>query len=372
MIDKYAIIRKINLKGKIMKKLSIAVIVILIMSICVLAGCGHSTAYDTSWINDKNYDLSLPTLGDDWYEVFTDNFDGTALNENIHWGSEELAEKYSNGIWTYSPHGERRKTDYEKHPEYTNYWCDDMVEVKDGYVVIKSVQTDNHVCSSGVCPTGVGRFCGGIETRKIVEKEIVDESGDLTKGDADDILFGQAFGYFEATVKFPKAEGLWSAFWLQSSNQRLISAEGVDGTEIDIYESAFIKNPTVMGNALLWNGYGDYAKVAGSLYDTKTDLYDGFHTFALKWTPNYYVFYVDGNPIWATMGGGVSRVREFLRLTVEMDNGDGYGPHGEKIGKFKDNDSLFLIDSVRVWQNKNYEKYELSEDLFYGELDKKN
>lgn len=355
-----------------MKRFIIAVVLILAVSMTVLTGCGHSTAYDTSWINDENYDLTLPTLGDEWYEVFTDEFEGDALNQNIHWGNDELASKYSEGIWTYSPHGHRRDTDYKNKPEYTNYWCDDMVEVKDGLVAIKAVQTDSHSCSNGICPTSSGRFSGGIETRRLVKTEVVDSSGDVTKGDADDILFGQAFGYFEAKVKLPKAEGLWSAFWLQSSNQRLISSEGVDGTEIDIFESAFIKNPTVMGNALLWNGYGGYAKVEGSLYDTKTDLYDGFHTFALKWTPNYYVFYVDGNPIWATMGGGVSRVREFLRLTVEMDNGDGYGPHGERIGKFKDNNSVFLVDSVKVWQNRNYEKYELSEDLFYGELDKRN
>ena len=46
----------------------------------------------------------------------------------------------------------------------------------------------------------------------------------------------------------------------------------------------------------------------------------------MKWTPEYYVFYIDGKPTWASMGGGVSKVQEFLRLTVEIDAGDAYGP----------------------------------------------
>ena len=81
------------------------------------------------------------------------------------------------------------------------------------------------------------------------------------KGSSDEILFGQAFGYFEARVKFPDTDGLWSAFWLQSSNQRKVASEGVDGTEIDIFESAFRRSKTSkMGHALLWNGYGAFPR----------------------------------------------------------------------------------------------------------------
>ena len=76
------------------------------------------------------------------------------------------------------------------------------------------------------------------------------------------------------------------------------------------------------------------------------------HTFALKRSPGYYVFYIDGEPTWASMGGGVSKVKEFLRLTVEIDAGDGWGPHGQEIGQFDDkSESVFYIDYVKVWQN---------------------
>ena len=93
----------------------------------------------------------------------------------------------------------------------------------------------------------------------------------------------------------------------------------MDGTEIDIFESAFRRSKTSkMGHALLWNGYGAFSKVDDSIVELEQDLYDGYHTFALKWTPEYYVFYIDGKPTWASMGGGVSKVQDFLRLTVEL------------------------------------------------------
>ncbi len=315
---------------------------------------------DDDW-TEKDYDLSLPVLGEDgWYLVFEDNFDGSELNEGIIFGENYEG---SNEIWTTSPHAIRWESDNKNKPEQNVYWCPDAVSVADGTLQIRSFYSDNHVCPDGTCPSE-GRFTGGVETRAVVGDQ------NDNKGSSDKLLFAQAFGYFETRVKFPDADGLWSAFWLQSSNMRKIGAEGVDGTEIDVFESAFIKHPKKMGHALLWNGYGEYAKVDDHIVDTGTDLYDGYHTFALKWTPLYYVFYIDGQPTWASMGGGVSHVKEFLRLTVEIDAGDGYGPHGQRIGKFdEDGESVFYVDYVKVWQNSSYAQYEISDEAFAGELD---
>ncbi len=94
-----------------------------------------------------------------------------------------------------------------------------MVSVADGYVSIRACESDSHSCSKGLCPSG-GRFSGGIETRRIIS----DDFGD-NKGDSDELLFSQAYGYFETRVRFPDAPpGLWAAFWLQSSNQRKVAA----------------------------------------------------------------------------------------------------------------------------------------------------
>lgn len=355
-----------------------------------LAGCSNFKE-DNTWKERDFYDASLPDFSkitaenglgianvtdDGWYLVMQDDFKGTKLNE----GTIIAPELQTDEIWTTSPHGIRWDKEGDKkvkEEDRWNYWCSDMLSLDGEHAVIKSEFKSGVTCpeclaayekSSGKKADSIsGRFTTGIETRRLVKNEGIDS----TKGDSDDLLFAQAFGYFEARVQFPKATGLWSAFWLQSSNQRKIYNEGLDGTEIDVYESAFIKNPTRMGHALLWNGYGKYAKVEGNILDTKKDLYDGFHTFGLKWTPEYYVFYIDGVPTWASMGGGVAKVKEFLRLTVEIDVGDGWGPHGQKIGQFKSAPD-FLIDYVKVYQNENFTPFEMKDSYFKGELDKAN
>lgn len=239
-----------------------------------------------------------------------------------------------------------------------------MVEVKNSNAVIHSRYEENHTCD-GNCPAK-GLFTSGIETRRIVG------DNNNNKGTSDELLFSQAFGYFECKVKLPDADGLWSAFWLQSSNMRKVGNDGEDGTEIDVYESAFRRSETSkMGHALLWDGYSKDGKIDDYIGTLEQNLYDGYHTFALKWTPEYYVFYIDGVATWASEGGGVSKVKEFLRLTVEIDAGNEYGPHGQIIGTFSGENSDFLIDYVKVWQNENYEPFIKADSEFGGDLDLK-
>lgn len=336
--------------------------VVLAMAAVILCSCS-AEKQDESWKNG-NYDLSVPQLGQDgWYMVFEDDFEGDSLNEGITFGENYTG---SHEIWTTSPHAIRWESNDEDKPEQACWWCPNAVSLQDGNLVITSQYENNHTCS-GNCPAE-GRFTGGIETRKI--------NGDQNsnKGENDELLFAQAFGYFEVRAKLPEAQGMWSAFWLQSSNMRKPSAEGVDGTEIDVFESAFINSKSSqMGHALLWNGYGEYADSQAYITDLEQDLYDGWHTYALKWTPEYYVFYIDGVATWATTAGGVSHVKEFLRLTCEIDAGDEWGPHAQKIGAFDTKSkSEFLVDYVKVWQNSEYEQYEISDDKFAGTLDTEN
>lgn len=350
-----------KLNNKIMMILAVILAAGIIASVLIAVSVKRKN--DPNRWKEQGYDLSLPVLNKDgWYMVFEDDFNGTKLNEGIKFGEKYTGNKE---IWTTSPHAVRWQSDDESKPEQGCWWCPEMVEVKDSKAIIHSRYEENHTCD-GDCPSK-GRFTSGIETRLI--------SGDKNnnKGTSDTLLFAQAFGYFECRVKFPKSQGLWSAFWLQSSNMRQVGNKGKDGTEIDIYESAFLNNETSrMGHALLWDGYGKRAKVADYIGNLLQDLYDGFHTFALKWTPEYYVFYIDGVATWASEAGDVSRVKEFLRLTVEIDAGDGFGPHGQEIGLFSHNNSEnddFEIDYVKVWQNENYEKYIKDDSEFKGSFD---
>ena len=290
-----------------------------------------------------------------WYPTLIDNFDVT-YNENRGLNPD---------IWATSRHDIRHETNKKFHPEYADVWCPQMVSVVNNQVVVKAAYDDNHTCE--VCKSygyTKARFTGGFETRDEVlikdsnGKPVLDENG--KRQYKSNILWGQAYGYFEASVKFPDADGMWSAFWLQGNEMREIGFDGTDGTEIDIYESAFRKdNKKVsrMGHALLWNGYGSSAKVEGHINKLEQNLYDGkFHTFSLLWTPQCYIFFIDGYATWATNGGGISRVPEFIRFTNEIDTGDGWGQHGQKIGQFKhDQENYFYIDYVKVYQNIKFE-----------------
>lgn len=286
-----------------------------------------------------------------WYATLIDNFDVT-YEENSGLNPE---------IWTTSRHDIRWESNKKNHPEYANYWCSEMVSVVDGNVIVKAEYDDNHTCE--VCKSignTKGRFTGGFETRNEVFNGKVD-SNNKRQYDSN-IIWAQAFGYYETRVKFPNVDGMWSAFWLQGNEMREIGFDGIDGTEIDVFESAFRYNNdevSRMGHALLWNGYGQSARVEGSILRLQQNLYDGnYHTFSLLWTPDCYIFFIDNIATWATDAGGVSRVPEFLRFTCEIDAGDEFGPHGQKIGAFPhDVTGEFVVDYIRVYQNENYEKF---------------
>lgn len=297
---------------------------------------------------DQNGEASENANPDGWFPTLIDNFDVT-YDTNRGLNPE---------IWATSRHDMRTKSPYVFHKDYSSYWCDEMVSVNNGIVSIKAQYEKDHKCA--VCNgNGIkkGRFTGGFETRAEVLSE---GSTNKNRGYNSNILWGQAFGYFETEVKFPTVDGMWSAFWLQSNEMREIGNDGRDGTEIDIFESAFGKRNNEMsrmGHALLWNGYGQSGKVQGAINDLgDNNLYDGaWHKFSLLWTPECYIFFIDGIATWATDAGGISTVPEFIRFTCEIDQGDGYGPHGEYIGKFPhDKVGEFEVNYVRVYQNSNY------------------
>lgn len=269
--------------------------------------------------------------GGGWYQTMIEDFDQNTMPE----------------LWHTSPHGLRK----------TEYWCDNMVNFEDGNCVISAAYLEDNQCE--VCPKE-GEFTSGIETRYM-------------NGDESIQSFAQAYGYYEARVKIPDAEGMWAAFWIQSNFQRKVGNDGRDGTEIDVFESAFKSDPETVGHALLWDGYGKSGKVADKKINTGTNLYDGYHTYGLLWTPTEYVFFVDGKATWKTDKGGVSSVPEFLRFTCEIRHG--YGPHGVKLKEFNstaENPAKFYVDYVKVYQNTDYLQHIKSDDDFTGLYDEAN
>jgi beta-glucanase (GH16 family) len=151
--------------------------------------------------------------------------------------------------------------------------------------------------------------------------------------------FEHRYGYWVCRCKFPKEEGHWPAFWLHCDSVNRIGDAGRDGTEIDIMEKPWREDRTTQN--LHWDGYGKEHKSDGTKFDFP-GLSEGFHTFGLHWTPEEYVFYIDGKETWRSRSGGVSQVPEYAKLTEEI------GEWGGDIKKANLPD-YFTVDYVRVY-----------------------
>ena len=152
--------------------------------------------------------------------------------------------------------------------------------------------------------------------------------------------FERAFGYFVARAKFQKEEGHWTAFWMYAPSVGKIGDEGRDGTEIDIMEKPSLDDK--MNHALHWDGYGTEHRSKAHHFEVP-GIMEGYHDFALWWTPAEYVFYVDGKETWRTDAGGVCQVPLYLKLSDEI------GKWAGDIKKAELPDE-FLVDYVRVYE----------------------
>lgn len=254
---------------------------------------GDKSPYETitlatltrAWIKSEDTASTLPPLpdGQAWSLVWNDEFDGDTIDDS-KW---EIV-------------GDHKRRDH--------WWVkEDSSLDGQGHLVIRT-QKDGERFTSGA-----------VRTRGKYER---------------------AFGYFEARCKFPTMEGHWPAFWLYGPGVGTIGNDGRDGTEIDIMEKPSLQSG--IQHALHWDGYGDQHRQAGR--PVKRDgLNEGFHTFALWWSPEEYVFYVDGEETWRTKAGGVSQVPTYIKLTEEI--GDWAGD----ITKAALPD-YFLVDYVRVYE----------------------
>ena len=185
-----------------------------------------------------------------------------------------------------------------------------------------------------------GKGCLVLRTRK--EGERYSSGAVRTKG-----KFEHRYGYWECRCKFPKQPGHWPAFWLMPA-QGLPDADvgGAAGTEIDIMEKAWLTEK--INHALHWNGNASHHKQEAREIE-QPGLNEGFHTFAVLWSTDEYVFFVDGKETWRTKGGGPSQALSYAKLTEEI------GPWAGKIEEATLPD-YFVVDYVRVYQMEQSEK----------------
>jgi beta-glucanase (GH16 family) len=154
------------------------------------------------------------------------------------------------------------------------------------------------------------------------------------------------YGYFELKAQLSSGVGNECAFWLQTPKTLVESKPFnplLSGVEIDIFENGISNGINKIYYSLHWNGYSAKAKSI-TAPDSIPGIYNGFHTFALEWTPRKYVIYVDGVQR-LTTDTIISRTPEFIILGVGPG---GFGGNGSMFP----NPSSFLVDYIHVYKRK--------------------
>ncbi len=154
-------------------------------------------------------------------------------------------------------------------------------------------------------------------------------------------LFMTEYGYFECRAQLQKSKGNWAAFWIQSPG----IAQGEDpakfGTEIDIFEYFKKNGEYIVSHNLHW-AYGPNQQSIGGLQSFVNGVNEGFHTFALEWTPEKYTFFIDGLKYYEVQKA-ISHIDEYIILSMELPN---------KIEELSDSNfpDVFIVDYVKVYK----------------------
>ncbi|MCB9206372.1 MAG: family 16 glycosylhydrolase [Ignavibacteriales bacterium] len=157
--------------------------------------------------------------------------------------------------------------------------------------------------------------------------------------------FMTTYGYFECRAQLQKSKGNWAAFWIQSPGIAKGEDPGKFGTEIDIFEYFKKNGDNVISHNLHW-AYGPNQQTIGGLQSMVDGVNEGFHTFALEWTPEKYAFFIDGLKYYEVTKA-ISHTDEYIIFSMEL-------PH--KIEDLAESvfPDVFKIDYVRVYKKENY------------------
>ena len=152
------------------------------------------------------------------------------------------------------------------------------------------------------------------------------------------------YGVAAARVKFHQPQGMHSAFWLQDSGE----ADGTVGAEIDIVE--FFGRGYSNGGIAQFIYPQGAEEVGGTQPDAEKALkargdnwWDRYHVFSVEWTPEEYVFRIDGEETLRTDVGVADR-KVFVILSLLTSDWE--------LKKLPEvGTGTASVDWVRVWQD---------------------
>ncbi len=242
--------------------------------------------------------------------IWSDEFDGTGVPDVTKWERLEY---------------NRRNNDNGPDGWWSN---EDSYLDGNGNLVIRLRQIENKNDDSDTCDFSVGM----IRSKN---------------------LFEQLYGKFEIRLKMPTQPGWWIAFWMMQGDVGSIENDGVDGTEVDIMEGFGWTDK--IQHAFHWDGYGPEHQSIGHP-KTIPGIREGFHTFSMEWYPEMYVFFVDGEETWRSVGGGVCDQAGYIKVTGELSTEEwainNWWANHPADATYPDS---FVVDYVRVYEIGEYQ-----------------
>lgn len=153
--------------------------------------------------------------------------------------------------------------------------------------------------------------------------------------------FMTRYGFFECRAELQKSSGIWAAFWIQSTDIAKGEDPAIYGAEIDVMEFFKKLGTDIVSHNVHW-AYGPHQQTTRGMQSYRKGVSEGFHTFAVEWTPEKYVFFVDGYKYYEVRQG-ISQIDEYLILSMEIPS----NPKEIEKAVFPD---VFTVDYVRVYQ----------------------
>lgn len=309
------------------------------------ASYGYSEVY-----NRPGYDL-----------VFSDEFDGTALNPyrwntGLRWDGEFNGERF-----------EYRVINGEKQ-FYVNIFSEDEEHQRNITPVYNPFEFNGsrlaiRAIKNPLKTNNNNRTYGSMQ-------EISSQQDFLSGTIATHNKFSQKYGYFEARIKIPSHVGTFPAFWLFHENR---VSEGTQKTEIDIMEN--------LGHApwYVYNSFHYYKDVStsyagtynfikpnpsGQIY-TGIDYSQDFHVYAVEWQPGRITWLLDGIAVNEVYSNEANFEELYVKLNLAMGgnwtnypaNSGGLGrsagqyfPTQDDLNNF--NNPALEIDYVRVYKKR--------------------
>jgi beta-glucanase (GH16 family) len=166
-------------------------------------------------------------------------------------------------------------------------------------------------------------------------------SGMVTTGRATSDLteeprFSFTYGRAEIRARVPAGQGLWPAFWL-------LPVTHESRPEIDVLEMLG-HEPTTFRMHYHFIQDGERSSLGQDV--TTVDLSAGWHTYAVEWSEDALVWYLDGLERWRIDDPEIVP-HEPMYLLLNLAVGGDWPGAPDETTPFP---SAYLIDYVRVWQ----------------------